>query len=387
MAFELTPRQTRTVAAAATTVAAAVIVTAAGLLGWLIVLFVRTFSGVFLPLVVGAVAALVFRPYYDWLRGPGRMPVAGAVAAVFLSALVPLAAFIAFFGHLAARQLLGLAEQAPELWEQTRTLTEAMLPRVGVVLDTWGLGELLREIVTAQQTTVVEWLRAVGSQAVAAGFGFARGFSALLSWAITPIYFAYFLTATGIRFDADRLLPFLKPDTRGDVEYLLHEFVDILVGFFRGQLLIAFLQGLLFAVGFSLIGLRYGVRHRHGIGDAQHRSVPRQHGRARRRPSHRFLPGGRRPEYLLAPAGGVRRRAAVRGLVPDPEDHGQPYRPPLHGDRRGDSVLGHGVRQRPGTGPGDSADRLPGVALALSAREEVHSRGPLLTGAACTAGH
>ena len=119
MAFELTPRQMRTVAAAVTTVAAVIIVIAAGLLGWLIVLFVRTFSGVFLPLVVGAVAALVFRPYYDWLRGPGRMPVAAAVAAVFLSALVPLAAFIAFFGSLAVRQLLGLAEQAPELWEKT----------------------------------------------------------------------------------------------------------------------------------------------------------------------------------------------------------------------------------------------------------------------------
>ena len=259
MAFELTPRQMRTVAAAVTTVAAVIILIAAGLLGWLIVLFVRTFSGVFLPLVVGGVAALVFRPYYDWLRGPGRMPVAVAVAAVFLSALVPLAAFIAFFGQLAVSQFLGLAEQAPELWEQTRTLAEAMLPRVGVVLDTWGVGELLREIVSApQQTTVVEWLRAVWSQALAAGFGFARGLSALLSWAITPIYFAYFLTATGIRFDADRLLPFLKPDTRSDVKYLLYEFVDILVGFFRGQLIIAFLQGLLFAVGFSLIGLRYG---------------------------------------------------------------------------------------------------------------------------------
>ena len=259
MAFELTPRQMRTVAAAVTTVAAVIILIAAGLLGWLIVLFIRTFSGVFLPLVVGGVAALVFRPYYDWLRGPGRMPVAAAVAAVFLSALIPLAAFIAFFGSLAVRQLLGLAEQAPELWEKTRTLAEAMLPRVGVVLDTWGVGELLREIVSAQQTTVVEWLRTIGSQAVAAGFGFARGFGALLSWAITPIYFAYFLTATRERwFDADYLLPFLKPEIRRDVTDLLHEFVDILVGFFRGQLIIASLQGLLFAVGFSLIGLRYG---------------------------------------------------------------------------------------------------------------------------------
>ena len=137
-----------------------------------------------------------------------------------------------------------------------------MLPRVGVVLDTWGVSELLREIlreiVSAQQTTVVEWLRIIGSQAVAAGFGFARGFSALLSWAITPIYFAYFMTATGIRFDADRLLPFLTPGTRRDVTYLVHEFVDILGAFLRGQLIIASLQGLLFAVGFSLIGLSYG---------------------------------------------------------------------------------------------------------------------------------
>jgi predicted PurR-regulated permease PerM len=34
--------------------------------------------------------------------------------------------------------------------------------------------------------------------------------------------------------------------------------VGVLVAFFRGQLIIAFLQGLLFALGFSLVGLRYG---------------------------------------------------------------------------------------------------------------------------------
>ena len=32
----------------------------------------------------------------------------------------------------------------------------------------------------------------------------------------------------------------------------------MVVSFFRGQLIVAFLQGLLFAVGFSLVGLRYG---------------------------------------------------------------------------------------------------------------------------------
>ncbi len=38
----------------------------------------------------------------------------------------------------------------------------------------------------------------------------------------------------------------------------MNEFIDIVVAFFRGQLIVAFLQGLLFAVGFSLVGLQYG---------------------------------------------------------------------------------------------------------------------------------
>ena len=81
--------------------------------------------------------------------------------------------------------------------------------------------------------------------------------SGIPTWIITPVYFAWFLTSP-FRLDTDRVLPFLKPGTREDVSYLLHEFIDITVGFFRGQLIIAFLQGLLFAAGFSLVGLRYG---------------------------------------------------------------------------------------------------------------------------------
>ena len=257
MAIDFTPRQAATIAAAITTVAALIILVAVGLLGWLAAVFVQTFSGVFLPLAVGAIAALVFRPYYDWLRRRGGLPVAAAVAVVFLSALVPLGAFVTFFGRLAIEQIAGLAAQAPNWWSSARDLFEAYLPRVSEALDSSGLGDRLREIVVAQQAAIVEGLRTVGMQALTAGFGLARGIGALLSWVITPVYFAWFLTA-GFRLDTDRVLPFLKPGTREDAAYLLHEFVDITVGFFRGQLIIALLQGVLFAAGFSLVGLRYG---------------------------------------------------------------------------------------------------------------------------------
>jgi len=56
----------------------------------------------------------------------------------------------------------------------------------------------------------------------------------------------------------EEYLPFLKPETRKDVVYLVDEFVEIIVAFFRGQLVIAFLQGVLYAIGFSIVGLNYG---------------------------------------------------------------------------------------------------------------------------------
>ena len=68
MSLQFTERQSRTIAAAITTLSALVILVVVGLLGWLAASFLRAFSGVFLPLTVGAVAALVSRPYYDWLR-------------------------------------------------------------------------------------------------------------------------------------------------------------------------------------------------------------------------------------------------------------------------------------------------------------------------------
>ena len=75
-----------------------------------------------------------------------------------------------------------------------------------------------------------------------------------------PIYFSFFLMAdTGSITNLERYLPFLKTETRKDVVYLFTEFVNILVAFFRGQLVIASLQGLLFAVGFSFAGLKYGA--------------------------------------------------------------------------------------------------------------------------------
>jgi len=258
MSISFSERQGQTIAAALTTVAALVIVLAIALLGWLLALFLGYFAGVFLPLAVGAIAALVCRPYYDWLLERLRFPPSLGVATVFLTALLPLTAFLWFFGSLLVAQAIEMVTNLPQYVTQVRAWLQERLPQVMTILQESGLDQRLRDALSGQQETVARGLQMLGLQAFSAGINVFRSVSALLGWAILPVYFAYFLTARGLRFDPDSLLPFLKPDTRQDVVYLLQEFVNIVVAFFRGQLIIAFLQGVLYAIGFTVIGLNYG---------------------------------------------------------------------------------------------------------------------------------
>ena len=80
------------------------------------VVFLRTFSSVILPLAVGAVMALVLRPYYQWLSERMRLPMPIALAIVFLSILIPLGAFLWFFGAIMITQLSDLVGKAPGWW-------------------------------------------------------------------------------------------------------------------------------------------------------------------------------------------------------------------------------------------------------------------------------
>ena len=259
MQLQLSDRQRTAVAAAVTIVSAAIIVAAIAVIFWAAATFVRSFSSVFLSLAVAGVAALVFQPYYSWLHH--RMPNSLALVAVFASILFPVVAFGWFFGALLVDQIIELVSRAPELWSDATKFAEKEWPIVRDFLNEHPLGLRLREILENSQKAVLSGLEIAGKGFLSAGAGILRGVGAALSWAVLPVYFAYFLMAdpTDVKLKPENLLPFLKEETREDVLYLGREFINIIVAFFRGQLLIAFLMGVLFAIGFSLIQLKYGL--------------------------------------------------------------------------------------------------------------------------------
>ncbi|MEM7051863.1 MAG: AI-2E family transporter [Acidobacteriota bacterium] len=257
MPFSLSERQQAAVASAVTILAALVILAAVSGLFWLLGAFVQRFSGVLLPLAVAGVAALVFNPYFEWLRS--RMPASIAVALVFLSILLPVGAFLWKFGSLLVDQISDLVAQFPDWWAAQLESIKRRVPRIAQFFNENPWGQRIKEAAESQQSTLMEGVQIFGGKALDIGGVLVRGVGTLLGWAVLPVYFAFFLMAESKSVGRlEDYLPFLKEETRRDLVYLVEEFVSIIVAFFRGQLVIAFLQGLLFAVGFSAVGLRYG---------------------------------------------------------------------------------------------------------------------------------
>ena len=258
--MQLGERQQKTIATALTIVAAIVI--AAAILGlfWLLAIFLNYFAHVFLPLAVAGIGALIFQPYYDWLRVNRRLPVPVAIVALFLTVLIPIGLFVGFFGLILLGQVTDFAAKIPEWWDDSLASFEKNWPDIKKFFTENPNGKRVVEVIQGQGPTLAAAVEQFFSTSVAAGTTIAGWTGAMLSWAVAPVYFVFFLISKRSALsEMGNYLPFLKEDTRKDVVFLANEFVQILVAFFRGQLLIALLQGLLMAVGFSIVGLKYGL--------------------------------------------------------------------------------------------------------------------------------
>ena len=258
--MDLSERQQKTIAAALTILAALVIVSACLGLFWLLASFVRYFSHVFLPLAVAGISALTFQPYYDWLHVRQKFPMPLAVATLFLSMLLPIGVIVGYFSMVVViPEVVDLIETLPNWWKELLVTLERLGPEIRTFLEKHPMGQKILPAMRGQGPMLTAGLEYLATTSMVAGTNVAGWTGVMLSWAIAPVYFVFFLTMR--RANVSKLedyLPFLKEKTRKDVVFLAREFVNIIVAFFRGQIVIAFLQGIMLAIGFNIVGLRYG---------------------------------------------------------------------------------------------------------------------------------
>ncbi len=256
----LSDKQRKAAAAAIAVLSVTVILSAAIGIFWIVVRFFATYDHVFLPLAVAGVLALVIRPYFDWLRHKARLPTALALLVLFASLILPVAGTIYLFGALIANQTAELIGEIPRLWDRLVVYLEEHRPELQAWVRESPILQNARESLQSSAGPLAKLAGSLARGIISAGASLVSNVVSLFGWAVMPVYMAFFLLMPNVEQNTStETLPFLKPETRKDAVFLMREFVNLVVVFFRGQLLIALIQGMLFAVGFSIAGLHYGA--------------------------------------------------------------------------------------------------------------------------------
>lgn len=260
----LTPTQNRVVAATLTFFCAAALAVGVAALVWFGLRVMGYFLHIVGPVIVAFFLSLLTRPWYAWLRGlcGGRdFPTAIAFAVSFL---VPLASLVWFFGSFFYEQAVALAGSLPVWLERLRAALIEAFPNAKDVVQ--GVLPTLPELFSANGASFARLAERVADTGISmggmvlavGGVVVASGTKAFL-WLLTFFYWILFVMQkpmTGEAFAAR--LPFLGERGRAVVARHFSIFSDIVVSYFRGQIIDVVLQGLLYGVGFQLLGLPNG---------------------------------------------------------------------------------------------------------------------------------
>ena len=232
-------------------------------------LFVAKFDTVIWPLAIASILSLLLRPLMEYFQKKFKLSRVRAILILYLFVSVSCLAIAAVVLPMIIHQTVDIAQEIPgtedNLQKKVDNLTEnhsSFFQRLGVTLDEKNhldkayLKDYLDKTVgwfTTRLGTCSEALNNVKEKAILV-------FELAAAVAVIPIYL-YFLLVSNHSFMGDiRLqLTFLKPSLRYDIVFLVEEFINILVSFFRGQFLVGLCLGVIKAIGFSVIGVKFGL--------------------------------------------------------------------------------------------------------------------------------
>jgi predicted PurR-regulated permease PerM len=293
-----TPRQARIIWLALTGLAIAVLVALVAALIWGLGHVVRILSPVLWPVAVAGVLAYLLDPVVDFIERKGGSRVR-AIVCVFGIALILIAALFSSVVPRLVNETRQLVSQIPtyvvrlekrvaDWMDNPPTLVRKWLEReerprrsatatneILAASSTNALGTLAPAGTNAPPLlagaldkeslqTVTAWLAAFLPRAGSWLFGqvgrMAAWFGVLAGLALVPVYTFYFLLEKrGISSRWTYYLPVADSTFKQELVFVLNSINSYLISFFRGQVLVAICDGILYGVGFLIVGLPYAV--------------------------------------------------------------------------------------------------------------------------------
>lgn len=227
---------------------------------WVLAWAVGRFSDVLWPLATAGILALILRPAVDALERRLHLRRLPAVIVLYAAFVLVVAGLLLLAIPPLIRQVIDFVSYLPSFWNRVAAYTQQHYPEWIVLVRRYADHPEVRNALHSLAGELQGLLSHTLPSLRAAGAGLVAMISLVTGLAIIPIYLFFFLLSRSE--PAAKLggqLSFLSPGVRDDVVFLVREFASIVVSFFRGQILIGLIMGVLFAVGFSIIGLRFGL--------------------------------------------------------------------------------------------------------------------------------
>ena len=298
-----TPKQARLIWLALTGLAVAVIVALVVGAVWGLGRVLNVLSPVIWPLAVAGVLAYLLDPVGDFLQRKG-VPRTRGIVVVFVAAFLILAGLLASVVPQLVVETQELTRKIPAYTERLEQKVEGFishppgwlqrfLPQrsaapaetpvaAGTNAEPAATTALLvttnAPILAAAEkpsssalafdkaalSSVTDWLAktlpVLGKRLSQAVSVVGSWFGVIAGLALIPIYAFYFLLEKhGIESKWTDYLPFQESKFKDEAVFVLNSINDYLIAFFRGQVLVAICDGVLYTIGFTIIGLPYSV--------------------------------------------------------------------------------------------------------------------------------
>ncbi|MBD5778762.1 AI-2E family transporter [Pelagicoccus sp. NFK12] len=222
--------------------------------------FVQTFYGVLWPLAAAGILALIFRPVVEFLQTRARFNRTWSIITLFIVAALALSGILVLVIPVLVDQILLFIEYLPDIVGRISKSLAETYPKVVDFIST-RLGEenlaRIQDSVSNGITTLLQRSEPALNNIV----GFASRTIAIgTGLAIIPVYLFFMLESRrNLGNDLRSQLSFVREDWREDIIFLINEFIGSVVSFFRGQIVIAFIMGVLLAIGFLIVGLKFAI--------------------------------------------------------------------------------------------------------------------------------
>ncbi len=216
-----------------------------GIVAWTVGWIVNVFYNLLLPLSLAGVLALVLYPVVDFFESRLRLPRLVAIILLLVAFVLGIGGLIFLLVPIVVSQVVQLMTVLPDILASWQARFSFQFPELSSFIT-----KSIESKNGEESAPVLEYT----GKTIMSSLGVLVGIS------FVPLFLFFTLLSGGaLRGQVSELLSVFHKSTQQKVLYFIDVFVEYVTAFFQGQLIIAVFMGTLYATGFTLVGLKFGV--------------------------------------------------------------------------------------------------------------------------------